>query len=56
MGSDSAPTMNWGVSVCIKKCGNKGKKVCRDCFKMQNGVMSCFIPAKRETGNDMPKL
>ena len=41
--------LNWRVIWCSLKCANRNKICCkRDCFKTQQGKMSCYAPKKKE--------
>ena len=55
MGTHNVPTTSWNVGGCFIACGNKDKPCCKDCFKLQDGTMSCFIPAKGDN-DDMPEV
>lgn len=39
--------LNWRLALCTIKCGNKGKKVCKDCFRLPNGKMSAYVKEKK---------
>ena len=46
---ESKERSNWRVEWCSEDCANRDKQCCkRDCFKMQNGKMSCYTPKEKE--------